>query len=230
MLFSYLLCIIAQVDDNGTYFYTQEVYICQKYLENTNFNLWQLYVQERAIPALFILSLVSLGLLVAHVWRTQRAKLFGWLMLSAIFMLFIFYLFTCLIKFVTPVQLTRFGCEISGLIIQFSYMSATLWLASMSFFMWKSFRRMASARTKMPAQATWGSQHPHFKWYALFSWGLPLTMTIVTLILQHGKKMFGENYIRPNIGDSQCFLGTKMSTLLYFHIINGPALVINLLL
>ena len=150
-------------------------------------------------------------------------------MLSAIFMLFIFYLFTCLIKFANPENLD-FGCEVSGLIIQYSYMSATLWLASMSFFMWKSFRRMAPARTGMPAQATWGSQHPHFKWYALFSWGLPLIMTIVTLVLQHGRKIFGENYIKPDIGESgreelSCFLGTKMSTLLYFHIINGPALV-----
>ena len=147
-------------------------------------------------------------------------------MLSAIFMLFTFYLFTCLIKFVTPDKL-GFGCEVSGLIIQYSYMSSILWLTSMSFFMWKSFRRITPANARTQPQVSWGCQHPHFKWYALFSWGLPLIMTTVTLILQHGKKLLGDSYVKPNIGadDGHCFLGTEMSTLLYFHIINFPALV-----
>lgn len=184
-------------------------------------------VQERIIPAFFILSLIFLGLLVVHIWRTQRSKLFGWLMLSAIFMLFTFYFFTCLIKLVTPDQL-RWGCEVSGLIIQYSYMSSILWLSSMSFFMWKSFRRMTPANVGGQQQHTWGCQHPHFKWYAIFSWGLPLIMTIVTLILQHSRKFLGEGYVQPEIGIESCFLGSDLSKLLYFHIINAPALVILL--
>ena len=159
---------------------------------------------------------------MVHIWRTQRPKLFGWLMLSAITMLFVFYIFNSLIKVVINPKMHGV-CEVSGLIIQYTYMSSVLWLSCMSFLMWKTFRRMTPANVT-GQQYTWGCQHPSFKWYAVFSWGLPLIMTIVTLILQHSE--LGESYVSPNIGDLACFWGDGLPTLLYFHIINAPALVI----
>ena len=144
-------------------------------------------------------------------------------MLSSIVMLFVFYLFNCIIKLASKEKL-KGGCEGGGLIIQFSYMSSILWLSSMSFFMWKTFRRMTP--TNVTAQTySWGCQHPSYKWYAIFSWGLPLIMTIVTLIIQHAG-LDKEKYVLPEIGDTHCFLGNNLPTLLYFHIINAPALVI----
>ena len=89
--------------------------------------------------------------------------------------------------------------------------------------MWKTFRKMTPANVT-GQKYTWGCQHPSFKWYAIFSWGLPLIMTIVTLILQHSE--LGEPYVLPKIGVDHCFLGAGLPTLLYFHIINAPALVI----
>ena len=161
---------------------------------------------------------------MVHIWRTQRSKLFGWLLLSAVTMLFVFYVFNSIIKLVSP-KTFKDGCEISGLIIQFSYMSSVLWLSCMSFLMWKTFRTMTPANVT-GQKYTWGCQHPSFKWYAIFSWGLPLIMTIVTLILQHSK--LGESYVSPNIGvdNGHCFLGSGLPTLVYFHIVNAPALVI----
>ena len=143
-------------------------------------------------------------------------------MLSAITMLFVFYVFNSIIKW-TVHQDIKSVCEVSGLIIQYSYMSSVLWLSCMSFLMWKTFRKMTPANVTGP-QYSWGCQHPSFKWYAIFSWGLPLIMTIVTLILQHSK--LGKSYVSPNIGANQCFLGDGLPTLLYFHIINAPALVV----
>ena len=183
--------ITAKIDADGVK-YSRQIYVCGKYLDNTDYNWWTTEVTNKVLPALFIISLIFLGLLVIHIWRTQRTKLFGWLMLSAIFMLFIFYLFTCLIKFANPDNL-GFGCEVSGLIIQYSYMSSILWLTSMSFFMWKSFRRITPANARTQPQVTLGCQHPHFKWYALFSWGLPLIMTTVTLILHKDVFIDGRN-------------------------------------
>ena len=197
------------------------MYGCSKYFSNSDYNRWQQEVSLKVIPALFFISILFLGLLMVHIWRTQRSKLFGWLLLSAVTMLFVFYVFNSIIKLVSP-KTFKDGCEISGLIIQFSYMSSVLWLSCMSFLMWKTFRTMTPANVT-GQKYTWGCQHPSFKWYAIFSWGLPLIMTIVTLILQHSK--LGESYVLPKIGDDHCFLGSGLPTLVYFHIINAPALV-----
>ena len=198
------------------------MYGCANYFSNADYNKWQKEVSKKVIPAFFFISIIFLGLLMLHIWRTQRPKLFGWLMLSTITMLFVFYIFNSLIKVVVNPSMKGF-CEVSGLIIQYSYMSSVLWLSSMSFLMWKTFRKMTPANVT-GQQYAWGCQHPNFKWYAIFSWGLPLIMTIVTLILQHSK--LGKSYVSPNIGDYHCFLGDGLPTLLYFHIINAPALVI----
>ena len=215
---------VHYIDENTT-MYSQQVILCGKHLENTNFNRWQGLVSLKVIPGLFIVSLIFLGLLITHIWRTQRSKLFGWLMLSSVVMLFIFYLFNCVIRLASKEQL-KGGCEVSGLIIQFSYMSSILWLSCMSFFMWKTFRKMTPVNVTAKPY-TWGCQDPSYKWFAIFSWGLPLVMTIVTLILQH-TGFDTEKYVSPNIGVEHCFLGKNLPTLLYFHIINAPALVIIL--
>ena len=70
-----------------------------------------------------------------------------------------------------------------------------------------------------------GCQHPSYKWYAIFSWGLAFIMTIITLVLHHAG-LDKEKYVLPEIGVTHCFLGEDLPTLLYFHIINAPALVI----
>ena len=198
------------------------MYGCANYFSTSDYRKWEQKGHKRVIPALFFISIFFLGLLMVHIWKTQRSKLFGWLMLSAITMLFVFYVFNSIIKW-TVHQDIKSVCEVSGLIIQYSYMSSVLWLSCMSFLMWKTFRKMTPANVTGP-QYSWGCQHPSFKWYAIFSWGLPLIMTIVTLILQHSK--LGKSYVSPNIGANQCFLGDGLPTLLYFHIINAPALVI----
>ena len=51
------------------------------------------------IPSLFVISMIFLGFLVVHTWQQEKEKLFGWLKLSTILMLFIFYLFQSIIKF-----------------------------------------------------------------------------------------------------------------------------------
>ena len=208
-------------DGNQTAF-SQEVHGCANYFSNSDYIKWEQEVLLRVIPTFFFISIFFLGLLMVHIWKTQRSKLFGWLMLSAVTMLFVFYVFNSIIKLIVHQEITSV-CEISGLIIQYSYMSSVLWLSCMSFLMWKTFRKMTPANVSGP-KYSWGCQHPSFKWYAIFSWGLPLIMTFVTLILQHSE--LGESYVSPNIGDDHCFLGSGLPTLLYFHIINAPALVI----
>ena len=73
----------------------------------------------------------------------------------------------------------------------------------------------------------WGCQHPHFKWYSMFSLGLPLIMTIITLCLQQSSDFLGEDFIKPGIGNGSCFFNESLPTFLYFHIINASAMVIS---
>ena len=56
-------------------------------------------MDRKLIPSLFVISMIFLGFLVVHTWQQEKEKLFGWLKLSTILMLFIFYLFQSIIKF-----------------------------------------------------------------------------------------------------------------------------------
>ena len=143
-------------------------------------------------------------------------------------MLFIFFLFTSIIKIVNPKDLKDLGeaCKVFGFIIQYSYMSSVFWLSCMSFFMWKAFRKMCPKDIR-GQQYRWGFQHPHFKWYALYAWGCPFIVTIVTIVLQETDFNGKENVVKPGIGDDECFLGEREPRLFYFHIVNAPILVSN---
>ena len=80
-----------------------------------------------------------------------------------------------------------------------------------------------------------GILYPKYKWYALYSWGCPLIVTIVTIIMQN----LDENYVEkinrnatywsttwtPKLGETTCFFPSNEAKLYYFHIINGPILV-----
>ena len=56
-------------------------------------------MDNKLIPSLFVISMIFLGFLVVHTWQQEKEKLFGWLKLSTILMLFIFYMFQSIIKF-----------------------------------------------------------------------------------------------------------------------------------
>ena len=56
-----------------------------------DYGQWFCLVDEQIIPALFLISLLFLGCLLIHIWREQRAKVFGALLMSAMLMLFLFY-------------------------------------------------------------------------------------------------------------------------------------------
>ena len=115
-------------------------------------------------------------------------------------------------------------CVIEGFVIQYSYMSAVFWLSSLSFFMWKVFRRIKPT-VNTGKNLRWGFQHKSYKKYALYAWGCPLIVTVVTITMQFLPKDQTEKFYRPDIGVRQCFLKPKESTLFYFHIVNAPILV-----
>ena len=94
------------------------------------------------IAILAVISIVFLGLLFVYIFVDQRQKLFGCMMLSAILMLFIFYLVFAIIKFSSFKKENSGSCIVEGYFIQFSYMSALFWLNAMSHMAWTTFRQL----------------------------------------------------------------------------------------
>ena len=149
------------------------------------------------------------------------------MMMSTILMLFIFYLTLTVVKFASRelVQNYPHTCVFSGFVIQYSYMSALFWLNSMGYFMWTQFRKLTPVYNQGGGRWQLGIFDAKFKWHALYSWGCPLVVTIITIIIQNLPEHLTENIITPRIGVTACSLAQDLATLYYFHIINAPILV-----
>ena len=116
-------------------------------------------------------------------------------------------------------------CEAQGLLIQYSYMSAIFWLSSIGHFMWKVFRKIRAMDTRQKVRL--GFQDPQYRKYALFSWGLPLCVSIITIIMQHLPPHLTKGMVTPQIGELTCFLGQDWPTLIYLYMFNAPVSVRN---
>ena len=76
-----------------------------------------------------------------------------------------------------------------------------------------------------------GFFHPNFKYYALYAFGIPAVVSMVTIIMQKSYDKDAEGIIHPRINDGTCQLGRSVDVwydapyLWYFHIINSIVLV-----
>merc|ERR1719351_209396 len=104
-------------------------------------------------------------------------------------------------------------CVCSALFTQFIVLSAMFWLNIISFDVWTTFRRF-QVRQNNVATSQSGWRNKKFKWYALYSWGCPLIITVVTAIMHLLPEEVTENAYVPNFGNrrsdsssaSQCHL------------------------
>ena len=74
-----------------------------------------------------------------------------------------------------------------GLIVQFTYLSVMMWLNAMAFEMWSKFRRLRNISSKqtLSSKNNIGWKNPKYKWYAMYAWGCPAFISIVTILIQH---------------------------------------------
>ena len=63
--------------------------------------------------------------------------------------------------------------------------------------------------------------------YALFSWGLPALVVTVTIIMDSLPEELTSGLKVPEVGRKVCFLGDD-GFIYYFHIVNLPLLLFNL--
>lgn len=197
-----------------------------------NYGSWFCLVDLKVLPALFVVSIIFYIFLLVHIFKHQKERLFGWLMFFAILMLLIFYFVLAVAKLAGRSHLKNYPilCELEALLIQYSYMSALFWLSTLSHFTWKTFSKIRPRRETLRGSNVqhYGFRDAPFKKYAIYSWGCPLIVTIVTLLIQHLPAHLTENITRPDIGVTQCYFGSDEAILFYFHGINAPVLIGNL--
>ena len=140
-------------------------------------------------------------------------------------MLFLYYLFMTIASRASTIQPI---CHLVGFIIQYSQMSTFFWLSAIGFNVWNSFRKMEDPSQTRNQSKKLGIFDKRFKWYALYSWGCPMVVTLVTLVMQYVPKgqNTNENLVYPEIGkDDKCTLEPERALFFYSFIIIGPILV-----
>lgn len=238
-LHNYTNYCVTLVEDasNATgegFVYSMEVSICaEDDPYSKGYNAFVRLVDFKILPILMGVSLVFLALLFEYIRRNHQHKLFGAMMLCVVSMLFLFYLVNMAVKLAGDDHIEKYpiACELEGLLIQFSYLSAVFWLNAMSINIWNDFRRMTPINTNRgQGSPRSGIFHPRFKWYALYAWGLPFIILAVTILMQHLPSDTTKQAYVPGIGRLYCFLNEKYATLFYFHIISAPILLANVVL
>ena len=74
-----------------------------------------------------------------------------------------------------------------------------------------------------------GWRHKRFKFYALYSWGGPFLISLVTILMQALPEHVTEGSVTPKVGDTRCFLGDRWAMIFYLNIIILPVGLINIL-
>ena len=118
-------------------------------------------------------------------------------------------------------------CEFEALILQFTEISAIFWLNAMSHAVWLSFRSLQTVSRNFGSPKL-GIFDKKFKWYALYAWGGPLIVSIVTITIQRlTTNPEAANYYTPMIDEVNdvCTIRSGLAPLFYIHIITGPVLV-----
>ena len=202
--------------------YTKELWVCDVEDQDGPLKSWQNAIDFTLVPILMGFSVGFLILLQGVIWAEKKERLYECMMLCNIWMMTLMYLTLIILKTTT---LSGAICEILGILSHFAYMSAFFWLSAMSHFIWKAFKERPSLQKQR-----YGFAHPKFKGYALFAFGCPALVSIVTVILHHLPEEVQENFIAPRINNGTCQLGQAgdgldIPKLWYFHLVNIMNLV-----
>ena len=158
------------------------------------------------------------------------------MMMATILMMFIFNLALVITKWNLNLPNDNIDlCKFLGFVIQYSYISAIFWLNSIGHKVWSDFKELRLNRPLL--QVKCGLEDRKFKRYATISWGCPLILTLVTILLQMLPAEVTRNLVTPRIGmeidggkyGTCCSIAPDMAMFYYFHIINTPVMVRSIL-
>ena len=218
---------------------------------------WKQLIDFKIISGILILSTVLLCALLSFDLIYNRDKLFSALRICVIMMNLLCNCILCVVKIQVDVEknFPNF-CVAEAILIQFTYLSTICWLNTMCFDVWSKFRKMRvnndlRRKSKYKRHQANGFQHPKYKWYALYSLGVPLVVSSITAIMHYLPENLTVGFILPfkvikkeqliqdanldlemivDDGKAKCFFNDNLATLLYFFVMTGPILLINLVL
>ena len=225
--FTYDQYCLNNLEDSQSGTYTKQLFVCSMGEQGRchgPYKSWLCSIDFTLLPILMGISLVFLVLLQWIIWSEKKDKLYECMQLCSIWMLALVYLTLIILK---VSQVDGPMCEFLGTLFHFAYMSSFFWLSAMSHFVYNAFKGL-EGRARNLRRVKYGFLNPKFRLYALYGFGCPALVTLLTIILNNVSS--GEGFIAPRIGNGRCTLGQSrdgldIPMLWYFHIINILTLV-----
>ncbi|KAK8396034.1 hypothetical protein O3P69_005251 [Scylla paramamosain] len=180
-------------------------------------------VQSMAYPALLAVSCVflTITLLVYVSVPELHAKVHGKCLVSHVTALLLAYLCLIIVQWASG-RLPDAACKIMASLIHVSFLAAFFWLNVMCFDIWWTLKSMR------PVAETGELSRLRFKMYSIYSWGCPVFISFVAIIVDSLPEDF--DVIRPGFGEKKCWFGDNQPLWAYFYGFVLTLVVANILL
>lgn len=137
--------------------------------------------------------------------------------------LFLGYLLLALTQIISD-AISDASCIACAFIIYFSFMASFFWLNVMCFDIFWTFSGFRSLRGTARER-----EHKKFIFYSIYSWGCPLILLVVTLIMQFHNDI-PDGVLRPRFGEKKCWFHDDVTLLAYFYGPVGVIVICNIFL
>ncbi|KAK3863266.1 hypothetical protein Pcinc_030946 [Petrolisthes cinctipes] len=214
-------CIDKFYDDNDNTVYTQALACFQENVAEIACGATKKYVY----PILLLVSSGFLGatLIIYASVSDLRNKLNGKCLISQVSALLVGYISLSVASLATD-HMPPLLCKITGeytntkekhernraSIIHLAILAGFFWLNVMCFDIWRTLRKMRT----VSGSPEWIRRR--FLWYSVYSWGCPLLITIVAVIIEQLPDSY--NLIRPDFGTDFCWFQSKRSLWVYLYV------------
>ncbi|KAK4305471.1 hypothetical protein Pmani_022632 [Petrolisthes manimaculis] len=162
-------------------------------------------------PVLLLVSCVFLAVTLVTYGSLPdlRKKLNGKCLISLVSALLVGYVCMAVASIVRG-KMSPLLCRIIASFMHLTFLAAFFWLNIMCFDIWRTLRKMRT----VSGSPEWIRRR--FVWYSVYSWGCPLLITIVAVIIEQLPDSY--NLIKPDFGTDFCWFQKKRSMWVYFYV------------
>ncbi|XP_046390267.1 probable G-protein coupled receptor Mth-like 3 [Ischnura elegans] len=173
-------------------------------------------------PMGMIISIIFLSIsLFVHAYIRELRNLHGKCLMCHISSLLTAYIFLSIVQ-IFGKFLDDNSCTAAGLIVYFSFLSTFLWLNIMCIDMFITFSGMRSM-----AGSNQETENRKFAMYALYSWGIPFIILMITCIMEFGP--VPDYFLKPEFKVT-CWFKSDSSRIVYFIAPVGLIIACNIVL
>ena len=193
-------CIAQYEDESGSRSF--KIRLCKNHE-------WYIILNKNIGPALSAISVFVLLITFAIVWYNDRFKIQGSLRLFLLASNILFFLLISMKSDFKSISLNHKNfCTFIAFATQFAYNSIMCWVSVLAYDIWRQFK-FAKVSNKSNKRNVLGFLTPKFRPYLLFSLIIPLTITILTIILSNLPEGYSTSYTQPELGNGRCFFSGK---------------------